>query len=165
MRWVALILATGGGSGYAPVAPGTFGSLVAVGLFAAWWAADASLALYAGVTVVLGVAGVWACGAAEQLFDRKDDRRIVIDEVVGQLLALAPIALGLVGPSLSGAVVTAFVLFRVLDITKPGPIGATERRVGGGAGVMADDVVAGLLAALIWVVLGSLLAVSGAQGA
>ncbi len=83
------------------------------------------------------------------MFGRADDGRIVIDEVVGQLLALAPLlALPLVERTNWRALVTGFVAFRVLDIWKPGPVRWAERRFSGGTGVMMDDVVAGALAAL-----------------
>lgn len=122
--------------------------------------------LYLLTAVTLTALGVWAADSAERWFGRSDDGRIVIDEVVGQLLALAPLvvlarieALGLrpqwtLQPD-SGAiiwfslVVTAFVAFRVLDIWKPGAVGWAERRFKGGFGVMADDVVAGVLAAVL----------------
>ena len=103
--------------------------------------------------VTLGVLGIWAAGQAEAFFGRSDDGRIVIDEVVGQLIALVPL-LGEVG-RLLGVVdwliwaVTGFVLFRVFDIWKPGPVRWAERRFEGGLGVVLDDVVAGALAAVV----------------
>jgi phosphatidylglycerophosphatase A len=99
-------------------------------------------------------AGVWAAGAVAAGSGREDDQRIVIDEVVGQLLTLAPL-LALPGwrPALDAAglvpLVTGFVTFRVLDVWKPGPVGWAERRFGGGLGVMLDDLVAGALGALL----------------
>ena len=105
----------------------------------------------------LGAVGVWASDVSEAVFERGDDGRIVVDEIVGQLLALAPLA---VAPASARAglpeiawLVTAFVLFRVFDIAKPGPVGWAERRFSGGLGVMMDDVVAGLLAAAVLLVL------------
>jgi phosphatidylglycerophosphatase A len=92
-------------------------------------------------------AGIWAADEAERIFGRPDDGRIVIDEIAGQLVALAPLAvLPAARPSFL-AVVTAFVAFRGFDIAKPGPVRWAERRFAGGLGVMADDVVAGALAA------------------
>lgn len=100
--------------------------------------------------------GVWASGEAEVGFGRHDDGRIVIDEVVGQWVALAPLVP--LGPVLVATgnfllffwlLVTGFVLFRLFDVWKPGAIGFVERRLGGGLGVMADDVVAGLHAAIL----------------
>jgi len=106
-----------------------------------------------GLTLAWGallVAGTWAAGEAERAFGSEDDGRIVIDEVVGQLLALAPL-FTLPAPSRTNcfAVVTAFVAFRAFDIAKPGPVQWAERRFAGGLGVMADDVVAGALAAIV----------------
>ncbi len=155
------------GVGYAPVAPGTFGSAVAVPIFVLL--SPLSPSLFAVTVVGLFFLGVWASAGVEARFGRSDDGRIVIDEVVGQLLALAPLLLlplcaadGAAGGLRFGApgcgvargefwlaVVTGFVLFRVLDIWKPGAVRWAERRVPGGWGVMIDDVLAGLLAAAV----------------
>jgi phosphatidylglycerophosphatase A len=108
---------------FSPVGPGLFGLS---------WAALLAL-------------GVWAADRAERIYG-EDDGRIVIDEVLGQLLTLAPF-LFWGGASFAG-LVTGFVTFRLLDIWKPGPIGWAERHFEGGAGVVADDVVAGALGAL-----------------
>ncbi len=148
---LALFLATGAGSGYSPVASGTAGSAVALPLFVGL-AALGPLAFLIVVVLLLG-AGIWAAGAAERIFEQKDDGRIVIDEIVGQLLTLGPLA---VFPGLWPAspralllwLVTGFVLFRVLDIWKPGPVRRMERELPGGAGVMMDDVLAGLIGAV-----------------
>ena len=117
-RWIA----SGLGSGHAPRAPGTAGSLVALGIGAAvlaWspWA-------------LAGAAGI-----------EGDPGWVVIDEFAGQWIAL----LALPRPSWLGLAV-AFALFRLLDITKPGPVGWADRQHGA-VGVMADDVIAGALAA------------------
>ena len=150
-RRVALVLATVGGAGYAPIAPGTAGSAVGLPLFVLL-AALGALGFLASVVLLL-VGGIWAAGVAEQAFAHKDDGRIVIDEVVGQLLTLAPLALipGL-WPRSAGWLliwlVTGFVVFRVLDIWKPGPVRRMEQRFAGGAGVMMDDVLAGLIGAV-----------------
>jgi len=146
---VARILATAGGVGYAPIAPGTFGSAVGVALFALLSALHPLL--FALTIATLLALGTWAADRAEILFGKKDDRRIVIDEVVGQLIALAPLLCfadraGVTSLALLGA---GFLLFRIFDIWKPGPIGWTERRFAGGAGVMLDDVAAGALVALL----------------
>jgi phosphatidylglycerophosphatase A len=100
-------------------------------------------------TLALLAVGIPAAGAAERIFGRSDDGRIVIDEVAGQLLALAPL---LLGPPLSRSTLLAllavgFFAFRLFDIWKPGPVRLLERRVAGGWGVMLDDVAAGALAA------------------
>ncbi len=90
--------------------------------------------------------GIWAAGGAERAFESEDDGRIVIDEVVGQLIALGP----LVGsaPTFFG-LVTAFVAFRLFDVWKPLPVRWAERSFEGGKGVMLDDVVAGVMAAAV----------------
>jgi phosphatidylglycerophosphatase A len=123
---------------------------VALPLFALL--AQLPAALYGGVVAALLGIGIWAAGAAERHFERKDDRRIVIDEVVGQLVALSPL-LALRGKGLEpihwvGLVVTGFVAFRGFDIWKPAPVRWAERRFPGGAGVMLDDVVAGAFGAV-----------------
>jgi len=146
---VARLLATAGGVGYAPIIPGTFGSAVGVVLFVVFSAFHPLL--FALTTATLFALGTWAADRAEILFGKKDDRRIVIDEVVGQLIALAPLLCfadraGVTSLALLGA---GFLLFRIFDIWKPGPIGWTERRFAGGAGVMLDDVAAGALVALL----------------
>ena len=90
--------------------------------------------------------GVWAADRAERIYG-EDDGRIVIDEVLGQLLTLAPLLFW--GPASFFGLVTGFVTFRLLDIWKPGPIGWAERHFEGGVGVVADDVVAGALGAVL----------------
>jgi len=146
---VARVLATAGGVGYAPIAPGTFGSALGVALFVVLSALHPLL--FALTTATLLALGTWAADHAENFFGQKDDRRIVIDEVVGQMVALAPLLCfadraGVTSLALLGA---GFLLFRLFDIWKPGPVGWAERRFAGGAGVMLDDVVAGALAALL----------------
>ncbi|MBW2360214.1 MAG: phosphatidylglycerophosphatase A [Deltaproteobacteria bacterium] len=150
MNPVALVLATGAGSGYAPVASGTFGSLVGVVLyplisgFGPW--------LYPLTTLGLLSAGVWAADEFERVHHRKDDGRIVIDEIVGQLLTYFPFVLFDVPASFSW-LVTGFVVFRGFDIWKPGPARWAEQSFAGGAGVMLDDVVAGLMGASVMSIL------------
>jgi phosphatidylglycerophosphatase A len=136
-------VATGAGAGLSPVAPGTAGALVGAALHLPL----AALGPWLYLLALLGLLslGVRAADAAERFYGQKDDGRIAIDEVVGQLLALAPLAL----PGLRSSwlpVVTGFVAFRVFDVWKPAPARRAER-LGGGAGVMLDDVVAGALAA------------------
>lgn len=151
---IALVIATGAGSGYSPVASGTAGAAVGVLLF--WPLAALSLPLYA-VTVVgsIGLA-IWAAERMCRAWGTEDDGRIVADEIAGQLVTLLP----LVAVGLSGSiawVVTGFVLFRVYDVWKPGPVRWLEENLPGGIGVVMDDVLAGVLgaltlAALLWLV-------------
>ena len=142
-------MATAGGAGYAPVAPGTFGSAAGVLLYLLL--ADLGVFLF-GVTLLgLAFLGIWASDEAERAFERKDDGRIVIDEVVGQLLTLAPLVALAPPPALRSPpwLFAGFLLFRLLDIWKPAPIAWAERSFAGGAGVMMDDVFAGILGGLL----------------
>jgi phosphatidylglycerophosphatase A len=162
MRPLALILATAGGAGLLPVAPGTWGSAVAVVLCWAWRALGGGpLGFWVAIAVATAV-GVWAAGATERITGRPDDGRIVIDEVAGQWLTLAPVVAWAPEGALFPSLVTGFVLFRLLDIAKPGPVRWAERHFAGGVGVMADDVVAGamgaaLMSAGLWILFGDLL--------
>jgi len=145
MRIFVLALATGGGSGYAPVASGTVGSAVGLGL----WLALIQLppAGYALACAAVALVGIWAAGRAETLLGRHDDGRITIDEIAGMLLSLAWLP---ARPEVAGV---GFVLFRIFDIWKPFPARRAEQ-LPGGLGVMADDLVAGAYAnlggQLIW---------------
>jgi phosphatidylglycerophosphatase A len=144
VRVLVIILATAGGAGYAPVAPGTVGSLVALPLVP--WVArvrDASWPL--GVALVVGIVlvAVWSAGRAEAIFGVKDHSSIVIDEVAGMATA------ALFAPATWTAAVIAFVAFRILDVAKPFPAGAIDRRGHGGLGVVGDDLVAGAYAGIV----------------
>ena len=145
----ALLLATAAGAGYAPIAPGTFGSAVGVLLY--WIVADLGGFLFGVTLLSLAFLGIWASDIAERVFARKDDGRIVIDEVVGQLLTLAPLAvLAPEGGRRSWPwLLAGFLLFRLLDIWKPPPIGWDERSFAGGTGVMMDDIFAGIIGGLL----------------
>lgn len=137
---LSVILATWFGVGRVPVAPGTFGSLAALAL-AVPIAAEAGRTGLALAALTVSVLGVPIAAAAETAMKRKDPGCIVIDEVAGQWIALLPASSNL------SSYVLAFVLFRLFDIWKPGPIGWADRHLSGGLGIMADDVLAGLLAA------------------
>jgi phosphatidylglycerophosphatase A len=140
--YLALAIATCG-VGYSPLAPGTFGSLVGVGIF---------LALARAPSVFLVVAilfftfvGIWAGTRTEELAGRKDPGKIVVDEVAGQLIALLPLAFGSWSIKM---VMLSFILFRFFDIVKPYPANRLQD-LKGGLGVMCDDLVAGAYAAII----------------
>jgi phosphatidylglycerophosphatase A len=139
-----LWLATVAGVGLFPLAPGTAGSAAACLAF--FFSQSFGLSFHLALLALTFTVGVWASGASEGAFGKSDDGRIVIDEVVGQWIALVP-HFFLAAPFVP-LVVTAFVAFRVFDIAKPGPVRWAERRFRGGLGVMADDVVAGGFAAL-----------------
>lgn len=136
-----MFIATGAGSGYLPVAPGTWGSAVGVLL----WLAVSRLALpaYLAVLGALFVIGVFSAGAAEKIVDRGDPGLVVIDEIVGQLIVLTA------APHHPVAVLAGFALFRLFDILKPFPVGWIDRHLHGGLGIMLDDVAAALYALLV----------------
>jgi phosphatidylglycerophosphatase A len=111
-------------------------------------------------------AGIWASDAAERAYQKKDDRRIVIDEVVGQLLTLAPLVFVATDRQRSPILLAAgFLAFRLFDIWKPGPVRRAERHFPGGTGVMMDDVVAGLFGAVVVAALLLLGVASGTEDA
>jgi phosphatidylglycerophosphatase A len=143
------VLATGFGLGYAPFAPGTFGS--ALGVVLALPLLRAPLPVYALAAAAIAGLAIWAAGVTQQATGRHDDGRIVADEVAGQIVALAPLCLAGALPRTAWAalIVTGFVTFRVFGVWKPGPVGWAERSLPGGAGVVADDLLAGALAALV----------------
>ena len=147
------VIATGLGAGSAPVAPGTFGAAEGVVLFLIinaivnntfTLAPVSSLITFAVINIVLYAVGVWASGRAIKVTETNDPSVVVIDEVSGQLIALTPL---IVRPSLVGIFV-AFALFRFFDIFKPYPIRKLER-LKAGHGVMADDALAGIYAAVM----------------
>ncbi|WP_366760432.1 phosphatidylglycerophosphatase A [uncultured Thiodictyon sp.] len=135
-----LFLAQGFGSGRAPWAPGTFGTLPGVALYLLLAGLGLTLGPYLAVTAVLLLIGIPLCGLAAQALGRSDPPSVVWDEIVGYLITMIAIA-----PSWP-AVVAGFAAFRLFDIWKPWPIGWIDRQVGGGLGIMLDDVVAGLMA-------------------
>ena len=140
-------LACGFGSGLAPAAQGTFGSLAAI----LPWLLLRQLSLPLNVLViVIGFAvGVWACDVAGRALGVDDHRSLVWDEFIGQWIALLP---ALLGPW--WAVVLGFALFRLFDVWKPWPIRYLDQHLKGGLGVMMDDVIAGVFAAIVlWLVL------------
>jgi len=146
--YLALSIATWG-VGYLPLAPGTFGSLVSVGMFLLLARAAVGIPLVAAVVaVILAVtfAGIWAGTRIEQLSGRKDPGKVVVDEVAGQLIALFPLTL--FAQWSTGAVILSFILFRFFDIVKPYPANRLQE-LDGGVGIMFDDLVAGVYAAII----------------
>ncbi len=135
------LLAFGFGSGLAPKAPGTFGTLVGIPLFLLL--AGMPLPAYLVVVAALFVVGIWLCGRASADLGVHDPGSIVWDEIVGLLVTLAA------APATPAVIAAGFVLFRLFDIVKPWPIGWLDRRVGGGFGIMVDDLLAGLYAAAV----------------
>lgn len=148
-------LSLGAGTGLIPFAPGTWGSMLGAALVFAL--SDLPPGLYWGLVALMAMVGVPLCGRTGLALGQVDHGAIVWDEVVGIMVA-AGLAIGIGLPWGSGSaallpinLLAAFVLFRILDIVKPWPIGLLERSLGGGWGVMADDLAAGLAAGLILV--------------
>lgn len=137
-----VVWASGLGLGYLPKAPGTWGSL---GALLVWWfwLADLSVLLQLAVATVYFFSGWWCSSWVTQRFQVEDASEIVADEVVGMWLALALL------PQVWWLAALAFVLFRLFDIAKPGPIGWLDREVKGGLGVMLDDVLAGIVTGIV----------------
>jgi phosphatidylglycerophosphatase A len=146
--YLALAISTFG-VGYLPLAPGTWGSLVAVGIFLGFTQVFKGNALVAVVLVsivVLTFAGIWAASRTEALANRKDPSKVVVDEVAGQLISLFPLTLFTQWSIV--AVIISFILFRFFDIVKPYPARRLEA-LKGGFGIMCDDLIAGVYAAAI----------------
>ena len=142
-------LAFGFGTGLAPVAPGTFGSLPGVLLF--WLTLDFGLYVQLGVAVALVVAGVWICGESARRIGVHDHGGIVWDEIAGMYITL------FLAPVTVPGFVVAFLLFRAADIVKPWPIRDLDHRIHGGLGIMLDDLVAALYVALLLALYGWLM--------
>jgi phosphatidylglycerophosphatase A len=139
----ARLVATSGGAGFVPRMPGTAGAAVGVLLYLGMVGLEWSW-LYLPAILVLTIAGVWAAGRVEGVYGH-DAPVIVIDEVVGQLIAFGSVAAS--GSGLLAHTVLGFALFRFFDILKPFPIRRLEA-FSGGFGVMADDIGAGVFALL-----------------
>lgn len=135
------LLAFGFGSGLAPRAPGTMGTLVGVVLYLPL--AALNLYLYLAILLLVTVAGVWICHRTAKDLGLHDHPGIVWDEIAGYLLTM------LAAPSGWEWVLAGFVLFRLFDIWKPWPINLLDEKVTGGLGIMLDDLLAGIYALAI----------------
>ncbi len=134
LHWIAF----GAGAGLAPWAPGTAGTVVAVPIYFALGAAPP--AIYALATALVIGAGVWLCGRTASDLGVHDHPGIVFDEIAGFLVTMTAL------PFEWPWIVAGFIAFRVFDVAKPWPVSLADRRVGGGLGIMLDDVIAGALA-------------------
>ena len=130
-------LAVGFGSGLAPKAPGTFGTLAALPVV--WLMAQSPAPVYLLITLLSCVLGVYWCGKTAQDFHQHDHPSIVWDEFAGLMITFICV------PMSWPALVAGFVLFRLFDIVKPWPISWLDRHVHGGFGIMIDDVLAGIM--------------------
>ena len=145
MRALILVLATGAGAGYVPVAPGTAGSVLGLLLvwifFAPLWERSPALCILTFAAVF--AASVWIAGRAESMLAEHDSSKIVIDEILAMAAAMFGVPLTL------PLVIAGFLAFRVFDVLKPFPAGWIDRRMRGGAAVMFDDLVAAVYANLV----------------
>ena len=142
LRQPVHLLALGFGIGLAPVAPGT-AATAAAGIVG-WWSMPLPLPARIALVALLALAGVRICGESSRRLEAHDHPAVVWDEIVGFL------AVTLVLPREPLWWLAAFVLFRLFDIVKPWPVGCLDRRVGGGMGIMLDDLAAaGLTAACL----------------
>ena len=144
MNKLALSIATLGPIGTALPAPGTFGSLAA--LISGYFILSAGWIYMAIATFIALFVGIWAASVYEAVSGKKDASEVVIDEVAGQWSVLLITPLSPIG------FLAAFIFFRLFDITKPFPVNKAEA-IPGGMGVMADDMVAGLLAGACMIIL------------
>jgi len=133
-------LALGFGSGLAPKAPGTFGTLAALPLY--FLMMNLSLPVFVAITLIITIVGFWICDIAAKDMQVHDHGAIVWDEVAGMLITMIAAPVGLL------PLVVGFALFRFFDIIKPWPIKLLDRHVKGGFGIMIDDVLAGVFAAI-----------------
>lgn len=141
---LAPFLGLGLGSGLMPFAPGTFGTLAAVPIFLLL--SYGGPAIYLGGLLAIVASGVWICGQSAKVLESHDHPAIVWDEIAGFLVTMVPVDATFIN------VVGGFILFRFFDIIKPWPIKWADRQVGGGVGIMLDDVLAGLLAGFsLWI--------------
>jgi len=136
-------LALGFGSGLAPKAPGTFGTLAAIPLFLLLTMLMPTPLPYAIAVLVLGVAGIYICGKAADDVGVHDHPAIVWDEFIGFFITMFMV------PVSWQSILVGFILFRIFDIAKPWPISFIDKKMTGGLGIMFDDVLAGIFALVI----------------
>jgi len=141
MKRFILFLATGFGVGYFPIAPGTLGTLVAIPIY--YFLSEIPSPIYEITLVGFFFLAVWSSENAERFFGKKDDQRIVIDEIMGFLVTMLWI------PKTILFIIVGFFLFRFFDILKPFPIRRLEKRLKGGYGVVLDDVLAGIYGSIV----------------
>ncbi|HYQ71813.1 MAG TPA: phosphatidylglycerophosphatase A [Gammaproteobacteria bacterium] len=134
-------LALGFGSGLVPRAPGTAGTVAAIPVYLLLQ--PLAMAYYAAIVFLLALAGIAICGHTASRLGVHDHPGIVWDEIVGYLVTMAFAPPGWLW------IVVGFVLFRLFDIAKPWPIRWFDRQVGGGLGIMLDDLLAGMFSALL----------------
>ncbi len=137
-RSPASFLALGFGTGLAPVAPGTVGTLPGLALY--YVCSELPLTYYLLLVAAAFAVGIWICSAASKELGTHDHGGIVWDEIVGYLITMIAI------PFSVFTLLAGFLLFRFFDVVKPWPVRRVDREVSGGFGIMLDDVLAGLMA-------------------
>ncbi len=138
---ISLLFATGFGSGYAPFASGTWGSLVGIVFYLLF--KNLSPSLYAVTLIGVFAISIWSSQIAETHFGKKDPGEVVVDEIIGQLVTLAFL------PFSWKLTIAGFLLFRLFDIIKPFPARWFQDHLKGGWGIVMDDVMAGVYANLV----------------
>jgi len=141
MNYFIVILATGFGAGYSPIASGTAGTLIAIPVY--FFISAIPSPIYEITLAAFFFLSIWISENAEMFFKRKDDGRIVIDEMMGFFVTMLWV------PKTARFIVIGFFLFRFFDILKPFPIRRLEKKIKGGFGVVLDDVLAGIYANII----------------
>ncbi|MFK3990627.1 MULTISPECIES: phosphatidylglycerophosphatase A family protein [unclassified Psychrobacter] len=154
-------LGLGLGSGLPRRAPGTWGTVG--GLIVAIPLLSLGFVPFLIITILSCVIGSWICGRTSELMGGHDNPHIVWDEWAGMWLTLLPLSyMGIADGnfwqniaqiSSIVAIIIAFILFRFFDIIKPPPIGWADKKVAGGLGIMLDDIIAGIMAAAVWVII------------
>ena len=147
LRRPASFLAYGFGSGLAPKAPGTFGTLAAIPVY--YLVQDLSLWLYLALVLLAFVAGIWLCQRTVDWLGQDDPSGVVWDEIVGYLVTMT------FAPADWIWMLVGFGLFRLFDIAKPWPVSVADQKLHGGFGIMLDDVLAGVMAAAVMFIISS----------
>lgn len=153
-------LGIGLGSGLPRRAPGTWGTVG--GLIVAIPLLSLGFLPFLIITILSSIIGVWICGRTSELMKGHDDPHIVWDEWAGMWITLLPFSYihmntenfwqHISQPSSLASLFLAFIIFRFFDIIKPPPIGWADRKVAGGLGVMLDDIIAGVMAIVLWII-------------
>ncbi len=144
MKQLSTFFATLGYSGYFPKAPGTIGSAVAL-LLAVPILLYGGFSIFIALTIILTIIGFWSAHDYSIRMQRKDPKEVVIDELSGMWITLL-----VINPYVWWHYLLAFALFRLFDIIKPPPIDILDKKIPGGAGIMLDDILAGVFAAILF---------------
>ena len=134
-------IAFGFGTGALPIAPGTFGTLIAIPFFLALSLLPLSLYLLAVILIILG--SIWLCGRVSKEIGVEDHQGMCLDEIVGYLVTMIHV------PPHFIWITAGFILFRIFDIWKPWPIRYADEKIHGGFGMILDDVLAGIYSCII----------------